>query len=471
MAKNFSERIRVTTGGTSLPTASNLVLGGVKVDGNTIIINDGVISISSTGLTNATISTSLTIPSGDTASRPTATQGNLRFNTTLRKFEGYSGITWGSIGGGLIPTAILTANDGYIVKANDLVRCNTTGGAFAITLPSAPNDGDIIGVVDTHRTFNTNNLTVLAAGSNKIEGDAISLILDMNAASISLVYNLVNTNWRVLETPTGTGTYTTPIKINNGYVASVNDLVRCNTTSGPFSVTLPASPADGSIVNFVDVASAGSFLANNLTVLSGSGNTVNATTSLLLGVNGTYTSLVYNSAGTNWKILQTPSGNVTTLVPLTGLTIGTGNNLTNAIAGTHFVAPSGALGTPTSGTLTNCTVNGTDGIGYINIPQNSKSTPYTLVLADAGKHIFHPSNDTTARTFTIPANSSVPYPIGTAISFVNMTAEVVSIEITADTMYLSSAGTTGTRSLARYGSATAIKITDTEWLISGSGLA
>jgi hypothetical protein len=128
------------------------------------------------------------------------------------------------------------------------------------------------------------------------------------------------------------------------------------------------------------------------------------------------------------------------------------------------------LGTPSSGTLSSCTVDGTNGVGYINIPQNSQSAAYTLVAADAGKHIFHPSGDANARTFTIPANSSVAYPIGTAITFINMTSQVVTIAITTDTMYLSSAGTTGSRSLAQYGSATAIKITSTTWLISGSGL-
>jgi hypothetical protein len=123
-----------------------------------------------------------------------------------------------------------------------------------------------------------------------------------------------------------------------------------------------------------------------------------------------------------------------------------------------------------SGASNTLTVDGTNSVGYLNIPQNSQSAAYTLVLADAGKHIFHPSTDANARTFTIPANSSVAYPIGTAISFINMTSQVVSIAITTDTMYLSSAGTTGTRSLAQYGSATAIKITSTEWIISGSGL-
>jgi hypothetical protein len=128
------------------------------------------------------------------------------------------------------------------------------------------------------------------------------------------------------------------------------------------------------------------------------------------------------------------------------------------------------LGTPSSGTLSSCTVDGTNEVGYKNIPQNSQSAAYTLVLGDAGKHIFHPSTDANARTFTIPANGSVAYPIGTAITFINMTSQVVTIAITTDTMYLSSAGTTGSRSLAQYGSATAIKMTSTTWLISGSGL-
>jgi hypothetical protein len=109
-------------------------------------------------------------------------------------------------------------------------------------------------------------------------------------------------------------------------------------------------------------------------------------------------------------------------------------------------------------------------VGYRNIPQNSQSANYTLVLADSGDHIFHPSADNNARTFTIPANSSVAFPIGTAVTFINMAVANVTIAITTDTMYLSSAGTTGSRTLARYGSATAIKIASTEWLISGSGL-
>jgi hypothetical protein len=129
------------------------------------------------------------------------------------------------------------------------------------------------------------------------------------------------------------------------------------------------------------------------------------------------------------------------------------------------------LGTPTSGNLSNCTVDGTDSVGFRNIPQNSKSAAYTTVLSDSGKHIFHPSTDANARTFTIDSNANVAYPIGTAITFINMTSQVVTIAITSDTMYLAGTGTTGSRSLAQYGVATAIKIDSTHWIISGSGLS
>ena len=156
---------------------------------------------------------------------------------------------------------------------------------------------------------------------------------------------------------------------------------------------------------------------------------------------------------------------------ITGVLKGNGTSaFTAATAGTDYVAPSGALGTPSSGTLSSCTVDGTDAVGFRNVPVNSQSAAYTLVLADSGKIILHPSSDANARTFTIPANSSVAYPIGTAITFINMTSQVVTIAITTDTMYLSSAGTTGSRSLAQYGAATAIKITSTNWIISGNGL-
>ena len=132
-------------------------------------------------------------------------------------------------------------------------------------------------------------------------------------------------------------------------------------------------------------------------------------------------------------------------------------------------------GIPSGGTITdyiNVVTNPqVDSVGYLGVPQNSQSVDYTTVLTDSGKHIYHPSADTTPRTWTIAANASVAYPIGTAITFVNDTsAGVITIAITSDTLTLAGAGTTGSRTLAASGMATALKITSTSWMISGSGL-
>ncbi len=111
-------------------------------------------------------------------------------------------------------------------------------------------------------------------------------------------------------------------------------------------------------------------------------------------------------------------------------------------------------------------------VGYLGIPQNSQSADYTLVLTDSGKHIYHPGADTTPRTWTIPANASVAFPLGTAVTFVNDTsAGAITIAITSDTLVLAGAGTTGSRTLAANGIATAVKITSTRWMISGTGLS
>ena len=103
------------------------------------------------------------------------------------------------------------------------------------------------------------------------------------------------------------------------------------------------------------------------------------------------------------------------------------------------------------------------------IAENSQSANYTTVLADAGKFIYHPATDNNARTFTIAANASVAYAIGTVISFVNM-INTLTIAIATDTMTLAGTGTTGSRTLAANGCCTAMKIGTTAWIISGTGL-
>lgn len=160
--------------------------------------------------------------------------------------------------------------------------------------------------------------------------------------------------------------------------------------------------------------------------------------------------------GTNW---ETGIGTVT-------------DAATDTLARTTIISSSNAGSAVSWGAGTKTIRCSLPSDGLNQVPQNSQSGAYTLVLGDAGRNVIHPSADTTARTFTIPANSSVAYPIGTAITFVNQNgAGVLTIAITTDTLRLAGAGTTGSRTLAANGIATALKLTATEWIIAGTGLS
>jgi hypothetical protein len=173
---------------------------------------------------------------------------------------------------------------------------------------------------------------------------------------------------------------------------------------------------------------------------------------LFLGTNTTEAVQIDSSQNVGVGMTPGRKFDVTGTFGATGAaTLGSTLDVTGAVTGSSFADSKGDVRT---------------------IVQNSKSTAYTTVLSDAGKHIFHPSADTTARTWTIDSNANVAYPVGTAITFVNQhSAGVITLSITTDTMRLAGTGSTGSRTLAADGIATALKVATTEWLISGTGLS
>jgi len=105
-------------------------------------------------------------------------------------------------------------------------------------------------------------------------------------------------------------------------------------------------------------------------------------------------------------------------------------------------------------------------IGYRGLPQNSQTASYTLALADAGKHI-----SITTGGVVIPANSSIAFPVGTAVVVFNNSGSNQTISITTDTLRQAGTANTGSRTLAQYGLATCVKVASTTWVISGAGLS
>ena len=252
------------------------------------------------------------------------------------------------------------------------------------------------------------------------------------------------------------------------------DVTLANTQGTSSATNIGSTTAQYAILNITGAKTA----ARNLIVPSSSRhyiiNNAAATGGFLLTVKGAATSgitlvdgekaiVAWN--GTDYvKVVSTALSNSTGVgtgvVTALGVNVGTAGSV---------VVNGGALGTPTSGNLSGCTADGTNGVGYINVPQNAQTGSYTLVAGDAGKHIYHAAAAAVA-TYTIPANGSVAYAIGTAVTFINMSTNAVTIAITTDTLYLGGTGTTGSRTLALYGVATAVKMTSTTWVITGSGL-
>ena len=90
----------------------------------------------------------------------------------------------------------------YSVGLNEVVRVDSTGGAFTITLPASPSDGDRAGLFDVANQCSLNPVLIAVAGGKTIEGDAVGLSANVSGAYVVLVYNSTGTNWKVAETPT-----------------------------------------------------------------------------------------------------------------------------------------------------------------------------------------------------------------------------------------------------------------------------
>jgi hypothetical protein len=107
-------------------------------------------------------------------------------------------------------------------------------------------------------------------------------------------------------------------------------------------------------------------------------------------------------------------------------------------------------------------------VGYLGLPQSATATSGTLAMSDAGKHIYVTTN---GQAISIPDNSLVAYPIGTTLTFIaGPSATTVLIVINQDTLRLAGSSSTGTRTLAANGMATAVKVASTLWYINGIGL-
>jgi hypothetical protein len=122
------------------------------------------------------------------------------------------------------------------------------------------------------------------------------------------------------------------------------------------------------------------------------------------------------------------------------------------------------LGTPSSGTLSSCTVDGTNSVGYKNIPQtgSDKTTAYTLVTGDVGKYV----GVGTSGSIVVPTST---FANGDAISVYNNTTGNITITTSAPTAYIGGTNTVKTSiTLATRGIATILFVSATVCVVTGN---
>lgn len=474
-----------TYGGTGVNNGASTVTVGGNVEFSGASTFTGTL----TGNTNVTFPTSGTL----STTTGTVTTSGSPASGNLSKFSSSSAITNGDLSGDVTTSGTLTST---VAKIAGTTVSGTTGTTNVVFSNSPTITTAALGSSTATTQTPGDNSTKLATTAY-VQAAIVSLDIIASckyattAALATVIYNNGSSGVGATLTAVGLGA----ISID-GSTPSVADrlLIKNQASSfqnGVYVVTTVGSAGVAFILTrasdynqSVDIdigdsvfISSGSTLLNTTWAQNGTGNPVIGTDPILftqVAGPGSYTAgNGISITGVSIAIDTAVTVDKTTIQTLTNKTL-TSPTLTTPV-----------LGTPSSGTLSSCTAstqtarNNSTSLattayadnGDSTIPQNSQSTAYTTVLSDAGKHIYHPSADTTARIWTIDSNSNVAYPIGTVLTFINdNSGGVITIAITSDTMRLAGAGTTGSRTLAANGIATATKLTSTSWIISGVGL-
>ena len=132
---------------------------------------------------------------------------------------------------GSIKTATFTAANGEGYFAN------TSGGVFTMNLP-AGTAGNIVSVVDYTNTFQTNNLTVSANGSQKIGGSTNNAILSTEGQSVTFVYVDDTEGWKNIQDSTSNVVGAIPFLVATGGTITESGDCKIHTFTGPGTFTV-----------------------------------------------------------------------------------------------------------------------------------------------------------------------------------------------------------------------------------------
>ena len=144
-----------------------------------------------------------------------------------------------------------TAGVGYFVDT-------ATTGAVDVTLPASPTAGDVVGVADYAKNFNTANCTLLRNGSN-IGGTAVDSTLTTNGVAVTLVYVDGTKGWIVTDSGNQSDAPTaTYVAATGGCITTCGNFkVHTFLSPGTFTVTSTGNPSGSTTVDYMIVAGGG----------------------------------------------------------------------------------------------------------------------------------------------------------------------------------------------------------------------
>ena len=347
------------------------------------------------------------------------------------------------------------AGDGAITLANttgDASATNigsTTAQYMAIRVTGTLTTAKIITAPSYSKTYVVDNaatgstVTFKAAGQTGVSiAVGEKALVFFNGTDYVKVSSTVNSG--VTSFTAGT-TGLTPSTATTGAVTLAGTLAVANGGTGQTSYT------DGQLLigntTGNTLAKATLTAGSGISITNGSGAITIATS----GGGGTITAVTASSP------LASSGGTA----PNISITSSTGSGAVVLASSPTLTTP--VLGTPSSGNLNSCTADGTNKVGYRNIPAvGTKTTSYTLAVGDIGKYVQIGSGG----SITIP-NST--FTEGDVVSIFNNTSGAITITCTITTAYIAGTYTDkATMSLAPAGVATILFISSTLCVVSGN---
>lgn len=457
VATNTTNRLTVKTGlvmaGATGGTAGDMGAGTINATGvyiNGVAVGTGSGSVSSVNVSGGT--TGLSFSGG-----PVTTSGTITMAGTLGVANGGTGNTAAPannqllVGNGTGYTLrTLTAGSGIsVTTGTGTITVAATGGSGTVTNVTANSPLSVVnGTTTPDITLGT--VPVSKGGTGTITAPTSGQLLIGTSTGGYQVANLTAGSNITISNSSG------GITINASGSTGVSSISFGSTGLTPSTATTGAVSVAGTLGAGFGGTGQNTYTTGDILYASNSN-----TLSKLIGV-ATGNALISGGVATapSWgKIGLTThvSGTLAVANGGTGVTSSTGSGSNVLSTSPALVTPD--LGTPSAGNLGSCTVDGTNAVGFKNIPQ---TTSTTLAATSVGKHHYVSAG--------VTINTGV-FSAGDAFMIVNSgTSNITITQGASVTLRLAGTATTGSRTLAQKGVASVLCVAAGDFIVSGAGV-